>query len=88
MFFFSLFETRHVYFDRALACHSDTPVVSDPKIQQNILGNKVGLALTATNNVADLLLHFMQTIVFHQSEPNKNHETGEYHTPHDQESWS
>ena len=44
--------------------------------------NQVGRALDATDDIARLLSCFMRNFIFLQGEPNKNAESGEYHTPH------
>ena len=53
----------------------------------NIYKNQVGEALDATDAAAHLLSRVMRNCFFYQGEPNKNRETGEYHTTHNQ-SWS
>ena len=62
-------------------------VIGSPENRQRIFENQVGRALDATDDIAHLLSCFMLSFMFLQGEPYTNHESGEYHTPHDQ-SWS
>jgi hypothetical protein len=86
-YLFSTYKKKTISFPGAPPCHSTTPIVTDLAIGQRILENQVGRAFDATDDIGRLLSRFMQNFIFYQGEPNKNAESGEYHTPHDQ-SWS
>jgi hypothetical protein len=58
--------------------------VTDLEIKQRIYENQVGRVLDATDDITRLLSHFMRIFIFIQGKPNKNHESGENHTPHNQ----
>ena len=61
--------------------------MTDLATRQRIFENQVGRALDATDDITYLLSRFMRFFIFLQGKPNKNQESGEYHTPYDQ-SWS
>ena len=86
-YLFSTYKKKTISFHGVPPCHSSTPIVTDLAIRQRIFENQVGRALDATDDIARLLSCFMRNFIFLQGEPNKNAESGEYHTPHDQ-SWS
>ncbi len=58
--------------------------MTDLEIKQRIYENQVGRVLDATDDITRLLSHFMRIFIFIQGKPNKNHESGENHTPHNQ----
>ena len=86
-YLFSTYKKKTVSFPGTPPCHSTTPIVTDLAIGQRILENQVGRAFDATDDIGHLLSRFMRNFIFIQGEPNKNAESGENHTPHDQ-SWS
>ncbi len=57
LFLFSQYKNNTVSFssDKPM-CHSFTPIVTDPVIQQSIFRNQVGQALDAMDDIAYLLL--------------------------------
>ncbi len=87
LFLFSQYKKHTVSFSSDTPmCHSYTPIVTDPVIQQSIFWIQVGQALDAMDDTVHLLLRFMRNFIFIQPEPYKN-DKGVYYTPHDQ-SWS
>jgi hypothetical protein len=86
-YLFSTYKKKTISFSGTPTCHSSTPIVADLAIRQRIFENQVGRALDETDDIARLLSRFMRNFIFIQGKPNKNAESGEYHTPHDQ-SWS
>jgi len=81
-YLFSTYKKKTISFSGTPTCHSSTPIVADLAIRQRIFENQVGRALDETDDIARLLSRFMRNFIFIQGKPNKNAESGEYHTPH------